>query len=86
MQYCGAMEHPELIRTIDNPVAKGASFPHGEQYVPLAELEVTVKSCKLEVSKDAEKYVEQRQARQGKAMQATVDEPGAAPPGWEFLE
>jgi len=82
----GAMEHPELIRTIDNPMARGVSFPHGEQYWPLTELESKVKSRKHEVSKAAEKYVEQRQAKQGKAMKAKGDEPEAAPPGLEFLE
>ena len=86
LQYCGAMEHPELIRTIDNPVAKSASFPHGEHYVLLTELEARVKSRKRKVSKAAEQYVEQGQARQGKAMKAKGDEPGAAPPALDFLE
>ena len=86
MQYSGATEHPELIRAIDNPVAKGAIFPHGEQYRPLTELDSRVKSRKQIVSKAAEQYVEQRQDRQGKAMQSKSDEPEAAPPALELLE
>lgn len=82
----GAMEHPELIRTIDNPVVKGTRFPHSEQYVSLDELEASMKNRKLEVSKASESYIEQRQAKQGKPMKAKGDEPEEAPPALDFLE
>lgn len=82
----GAMEHPELIRTIDNPMVKGTRFPHSEQYVSLDELEASMKNRKLEVSKASESYIEQRQAKQGKPMKAKGDEPEEAPPALDFLE
>ena len=40
----GAMEHPELIRTQENPVAPRREFPFGEKYYSLEALTEVMKA------------------------------------------
>jgi hypothetical protein len=82
----GAMEHPELIRTIDNPMGKSVKFPHGESYVKLEILEAAVKQRKQEVTQAADEYAKQRQAKQGKPIKASPEAVEEVPPALDFLK
>ncbi len=82
----GAMEHPELIRTIDNPMGKSVKFPYGESAVTLDELEAALKQRTKDLTQAADEYVKQRQAKQGKPIEASAEAAHEVPPALDFLK
>jgi hypothetical protein len=82
----GAMEHPESIRTIDNPMGKVVKFPHTESYVKLDELESAMKQRMKDCSAKLTEYVEMRRIEKKGHQLAQEDESIKAPESLAFLE
>ena len=83
----GAMEHPELIRTIDNPMGKSVKFLHGEGYATLGELEAVLKQRAQVIAHSIDEYVtirhNEQYMSQAEKKNSVVDE---MPENLEFLE
>jgi hypothetical protein len=57
----GVLEHPEQIRTLDNPIGKPISFPFDDGYKPMTELVKVKKGKSLELEKAIKAFtVEQK--------------------------
>lgn len=82
----GAMERPELIRTLDNPPLRAVRFAYDESYVELEKLEAAMKQRKLDVARASEEYVKLRQAKQGQPIPVASDSGSEAPEELDFLK
>jgi hypothetical protein len=82
----GAMEHPELIRTVDNPMVKSVKFPYGESAAKLEELQATLKQRTKDCSQQLAQYVELRRVEKTKKREAPAEEPSAAPETLDFFD
>jgi hypothetical protein len=82
----GAMEHPELIRTVDNPMVKSVKFPYGETAVKLEVLEATAKQRMKECSQQLAQYVELRRVDKTKKRETPAEEPSSAPESLDFFK
>ncbi|MEZ5337134.1 MAG: type IV secretory system conjugative DNA transfer family protein [bacterium] len=54
----GAMEHPELIKTHDNPIAPKRNFPYNEEYRPHVELKDQQEKRKKNLMDSIDHYLE----------------------------
>lgn len=82
----GAMEHPELIRTITNPAAKSVKFPHGEGYAKLEALDSALRERAKAISQAADEYAKQRQAKKRKPDEGSGEGDEEVPPELDFLK
>jgi len=80
----GAMEHPELIRTIDNPVFGNVKIDFGDMYLPLDKLEAITTRRKAEIENATQKFLEKRKADRAKARKP--GEQSEAPENLNFLD
>jgi hypothetical protein len=81
----GAMEHPELIRTVDNPMGKVVKFPYGETAVKLEVLEAAVKERMKDCSQQIAQYIETRRVEKNKQREVNDEIATTAPETLEFL-
>ena len=81
----GAMEHPELIRTIDNPVSKTVKFQYGETYSKLEALDATLKQRGKDIEQETQSYLDNRKAEQAKTKKDIPNAKGEAPKSLDFL-
>jgi len=82
----GAMEHPELVRTIDNPVVKSVKFPYSAAYAKLEVFEAALKQRAKDIMHAVDEYVKQRQAKQGKPIEASPGADEEVPAALDFLK
>jgi hypothetical protein len=74
----GAMEHPEKIRTMDNPVGRPVQFPYSAAYLPLDKLEVELRQRREGIDAEVSAYREQEQAERKQRKGASEGQPPAA--------
>ena len=82
----GAMEHPEMIRTIDNPMGKSVKFPHGEGYAKLGALDSALKQRGRDVEQATLSYLAKRKADRGKRIDMGQEPEDEPPESLDFLE
>jgi type IV secretory pathway TraG/TraD family ATPase VirD4 len=82
----GAMEHPELIRTIDNPPIRSGKFPYGETAVKLEVLEASVKQRMKDCSAKLAEYVELRRIDKTKKREPVAETASTAPESLDFFK
>lgn len=81
----GAMEHPEKIRTMDNPVARPLRFEYGESYSSLEALEQAQKQRREELEAKLQAHLqrmdeEEKQRRKQRKEQAEKEAASEAQP------
>jgi hypothetical protein len=74
----GAMEHPEKIRTLDNPVGRPVQFPYSEAYMPLDQLEAQARERREEIDAAVMAYLAESKAERKPARETTQRSPQAA--------
>ena len=72
----GAMEHPEKIRTQDNPVAPHRAFPFDEKYSSLESLAAAMKTMKQTLLKRIEEFLQNAKKEKRKTKDPSVKETG----------
>ena len=72
----GAMEHPELIRTQENPVAPSRAFPFDKKYSSLESLAATMKVQKETLLKRIEEFLQNTRSEKRKTGDSTAKETG----------
>lgn len=81
----GAIERPEPIRTIDNPMRKNVKSPHGDYYAKLKELEVALVRRTRAFTQVADEYARQRHARLDTPLKPDREGRERAPSEPDFL-
>jgi hypothetical protein len=72
----GAMEHPELIRTQENPVAPKRAFPFDETYSSMDELTAAMKAMKEVMLQRIDKFLQNARSEKRKTGKSAAKETG----------
>ncbi len=78
----GAMEHPEQIKTIDNPLPKPAVFAHGEDYQAIETYEASARQRRHGIEQQVGEWLAAKKQEKRKPNQ---DDEGDAPPDLDFM-
>ena len=70
------MEHPELIRTQENPVAPPRTFPYDDNYSSLEALTISMKELKDKIHMRIEMFLQNARNEKRKAGESAAMDSG----------